>query len=107
MREIVDTANPSHTRLQEEEDLDSTKLAQYEVDIRAKNLLLLGLSDEIYNTIYSNQTTHGLWQALERLMQGADVGVQINKLLLCGAINPLKQNPMKPLKTHTSILTNS
>ncbi|PWA41246.1 hypothetical protein CTI12_AA555330 [Artemisia annua] len=34
----------------------------------------LGLSDEIYNSINSNDTTYGLWKDLERQMRGAEVG---------------------------------
>ncbi|GJY79413.1 hypothetical protein Tco_0485214 [Tanacetum coccineum] len=59
--EVQDDNDPTitHTRFQEEEDLNATELAQYEVDIHAKNLLLIILSDEIYNSIDSNATACG------------------------------------------------
>lgn len=64
MKEIDDLDNPGQTRLQEEEDLDASELAQYEADIRAKNIILFRLSDENYYAIDSNQIAHDLWKAL-------------------------------------------
>lgn len=92
MKDTDDPANPSQTRLQEE-DLDSSELAQYELDIRAKNLLLFGLSNEIYNAIDNNQTSHGLWKALERLIQGANVGAKTQQTLTLWNYQSFKAKP--------------
>lgn len=52
--------NEGKTRLQTEDDLIPTELAQFEADIRAKNLILYGLSNDIYNAIDRNLTAHDL-----------------------------------------------
>ena len=98
MKEIPDTANEGKTRLQTEDDLSPTELAQFEADIRAKNLILYGLSNDIYNAIDSNLTAHDLWKALERLMQGADVGTQTQQTLALWNYQSFKQLPEESLE---------
>ena len=44
MKEIHDVEQEGKTQLQNEDDLSQTELAQFEADIRAKNLILYGLS---------------------------------------------------------------
>lgn len=68
MKEIPDTENEGKTRLQTEDDLNPAELAQFEADIHSKNLIMYGISNDIYNSIDSNLTAHDLWKALERLM---------------------------------------
>ena len=81
MKEIPDAEHEGKTRLQTKDDLNQAELAQFEADIRAKNLILYGLNNDIYNAIDSNLTAHDLWKALEILMQGADVGTQTQQTL--------------------------
>lgn len=50
-KEIDDAAHPGTKRLQTEDDLNQNELAQFEADIGAKNLILYGLSNDIYNAI--------------------------------------------------------
>lgn len=80
-KEIDDPNNPGQKKLQDEDDLSPDELGLFEADIRAKNLILFGLSNEIYNAIDNNLTARDLWQALERLIQGADVVTQTQQTL--------------------------
>ncbi|PWA85675.1 hypothetical protein CTI12_AA145820 [Artemisia annua] len=98
MKEIADSENEGKKRLQTEDDLDQAELAQFEADIRAKNLILYGLSNDIYNAIDSNLTAHDLWKALERLMQGADVGTQTQQTLALWNYQSFKQLPEESLE---------
>ncbi|PWA43445.1 hypothetical protein CTI12_AA535490 [Artemisia annua] len=98
MKEIPDSANEGQKRLQTEDDLDQAELAQFEADIRAKNLILYGLSNDIYNAIDSNLTAHDLWKALEQLMQGADVGTQTQQTLALWNYQSFKQLPEESLE---------
>ena len=61
MKEIDDSANPGHKWLQTKDDLNQNELAQFEADIRAKNLILYGLGNDIYNVIDCHLTAHDLW----------------------------------------------
>ncbi|GJY12866.1 hypothetical protein Tco_0382175 [Tanacetum coccineum] len=56
-KEILDPSNEGKMKMQEEEDLSDKELAQSETDIKLKNILMYGLSNEIYNSIDSNQTS--------------------------------------------------
>ncbi|PWA78206.1 hypothetical protein CTI12_AA217360 [Artemisia annua] len=83
MKEIDDSEKEGKKRLQTKDDLDQAELAQFEADIRAKNLILYELSNDIYNAIDSNLTAYDLWKALERLMQESleDAYIRFNKLI--------------------------
>ncbi|PWA53148.1 hypothetical protein CTI12_AA448460 [Artemisia annua] len=95
---IEDPNNKKEKRLQTEDDLNQDELAQFEADICAKNLILYGLSNDIYNAIDSNLTAHDLWKALERLMQGADVGTQTQQTLALWNYQSFKQLPEESLE---------
>ncbi|GJW74409.1 hypothetical protein Tco_0133779 [Tanacetum coccineum] len=45
-------------------------LKQYEADIKAMNLILISIPNDIYNSVDSCQTTKEMWLRVERLMQG-------------------------------------
>ncbi|PWA72741.1 hypothetical protein CTI12_AA267800 [Artemisia annua] len=92
-KEIDHPNNPGKTRLQEEEDLSEAELTQYGADIRAKNMILFGLSNEIYNAIDSNLIAHDFWKDVERLMQRADVGTQTQQTLALWNYQSFKQLP--------------
>ncbi|GKC96511.1 hypothetical protein Tco_1161953 [Tanacetum coccineum] len=80
-RDILHPTNEGKIKMQEEEDLSDKELAQYEADIKLKNILMYGLSNEIYNSIDSNQTSKELCNALGRTQHGTDVGVQTQQTL--------------------------
>ncbi|GJY12693.1 hypothetical protein Tco_0382002 [Tanacetum coccineum] len=85
--------NEGKMKMQEEEDLSDKELAQYEVDIKLKNILIYRLINEIYNSIDLNQTSKELWNALKRTQHGADVGNQnLNVLDINNVFNILNHN---------------
>ncbi|PWA38291.1 UBN2 domain-containing protein [Artemisia annua] len=47
--------------------------------LHVSSIMSRGLSDEIYNSINSNDTAYGLWKDLERQMRGAEVGQRIQQ----------------------------
>nr|GEW33560.1 integrase, catalytic region, zinc finger, CCHC-type, peptidase aspartic, catalytic [Tanacetum cinerariifolium] len=49
------------------------------IDRLVRSLLILGLSNDIYSLIDSNETTTDLWDALERQMRGSEYGEQDRK----------------------------
>ncbi|GJT62487.1 retrovirus-related pol polyprotein from transposon TNT 1-94 [Tanacetum coccineum] len=50
-------------------------LKQYEVDIKAMNLILISVSNDIYNSVDSCQMAQEMWLRVERLMQGTALSV--------------------------------
>lgn len=64
----------AHKRLQTIKDLNAEELALYRADRKARNLILLGLPDEVYSSVDSFTTTKAMWKVIERLMQGIEVG---------------------------------
>ncbi|GKA57673.1 hypothetical protein Tco_0756861 [Tanacetum coccineum] len=64
---------PSETeapRMQKEEDLRGDDLKHYEADIEAMNLILISISNDIYNSVDACTTAKSMWQRVERLMRG-------------------------------------
>ncbi|GJZ22820.1 hypothetical protein Tco_0559859 [Tanacetum coccineum] len=53
-REILDPSNEGRIKMQEEEDLSDKELVHHKVDIKLKNIIMYGLSNEIYNSIVLN-----------------------------------------------------
>ncbi|GJW82601.1 hypothetical protein Tco_0146576 [Tanacetum coccineum] len=53
-----------------EDDLTGDVLKQYEADIKAINLILISLPNDIYNSVDACQTAREMWLRVERLMQG-------------------------------------
>ncbi|GJV19223.1 hypothetical protein Tco_1368243 [Tanacetum coccineum] len=64
---------PSETeapRMQKEEDLRGDDLKHYEAEIEAMNLILISISNNIYNFVDACTTAKAMWQRVEHLMQG-------------------------------------
>nr|GEX90743.1 hypothetical protein [Tanacetum cinerariifolium] len=64
---------PSETeppRMQKEEDLKGDDLKHYEAKIEAMNLILISISNDIYNSVDACTTVQAMWQRVERLMRG-------------------------------------
>ncbi|GJT86356.1 hypothetical protein Tco_1068073 [Tanacetum coccineum] len=67
------TFTPSDTeapRMQKEEDLRGDDLKQYEAEIKAMNLILISILNDIYNSVDAYKTAKTMWQRVERLMRG-------------------------------------
>ncbi|GJR19929.1 gag-pol polyprotein [Tanacetum coccineum] len=64
---------PSETeapRKQKEEDLRGDDLKHYEAEIKAMNLILTSIPNDIYNSVDACTTAQAMWQRVERLMRG-------------------------------------
>nr|GEU44510.1 hypothetical protein [Tanacetum cinerariifolium] len=64
---------PSETealKMQNEEDLRGDDLKLYEAEIKAMNLILISISNDIYNYVDACTTVKSMWNRVERLMEG-------------------------------------
>ncbi|GKB90633.1 hypothetical protein Tco_0962905 [Tanacetum coccineum] len=56
--------------MQTEEDLRGDDLKHYEAEIEARNLILISIPNDIYNSVDACITAQAMWQRVERLMRG-------------------------------------
>ncbi|GJY07693.1 hypothetical protein Tco_0374747 [Tanacetum coccineum] len=78
LTEITDSTSltdASKTRKQTYADLTGEEL-RYEADINAMNWILLGIPNDIYNSVDACQHAQQMWQRVYRLMQGIDLSMQ-------------------------------
>nr|GFC54306.1 hypothetical protein [Tanacetum cinerariifolium] len=64
---------PSETeapKMKKEEDLNGDDLKHYEDEIKAMNLILISIPNDIYNSMDACTTAKDMWQGVEHLMQG-------------------------------------
>nr|GEW04268.1 integrase, catalytic region, zinc finger, CCHC-type, peptidase aspartic, catalytic [Tanacetum cinerariifolium] len=64
---------PSKTkapRMQKEEDLSGDDLEHYKVEIEVMNLILISISNDIYNSVDACTTAKSMWPRVECLMRG-------------------------------------
>ncbi|GKG19411.1 hypothetical protein Tco_0376510, partial [Tanacetum coccineum] len=52
------------------EDLQGDALLHYDAKIEAMNLILLSLTNDIYNSVDACTTAKAMWKRVERLMKG-------------------------------------
>ncbi|GJZ10569.1 retrovirus-related pol polyprotein from transposon TNT 1-94 [Tanacetum coccineum] len=65
--------SPSETeapRMQKQEDLRGDDLKRYEAEIKAMNLILISIPNDIYNSVDACTTAKAMCQRVERLMRG-------------------------------------
>ncbi|GJU43016.1 integrase, catalytic region, zinc finger, CCHC-type containing protein [Tanacetum coccineum] len=60
-------------RLQNEDDLTGDHLKQYEADIEAMNLVLIPITNNIYNFVDACQIARDMWDRVKRLMHGTEL----------------------------------
>ncbi|GJR18769.1 hypothetical protein Tco_0967296 [Tanacetum coccineum] len=58
-------------KLQTAEDLQGDALLHYDAEMELMNLILLSISNEIYNSVDACTTAKEMWKRFERLMRGA------------------------------------
>ncbi|GKD89994.1 hypothetical protein Tco_1365501 [Tanacetum coccineum] len=83
MKTITDQGNPTSNphvppfeRDQVEADLTGDDKKHFEADIDAMNVILLGILNDIYNSIDACKTAQDLCQRVQRLIQGTDLSKQ-------------------------------
>ncbi|GKF93085.1 hypothetical protein Tco_0279804, partial [Tanacetum coccineum] len=57
-------------RLQDVEDLQGDDLLYYDAEMELMNMILLSISNKIYNSVDSCKTAKEMWARVERLMMG-------------------------------------
>ncbi|GJZ84589.1 hypothetical protein Tco_0649928 [Tanacetum coccineum] len=83
MKEITDQGNPDgyppilpFKRIQEESYLKGDDKKRFEADIDAMNAIMLGIPNDIYNSVDACKTTQAMWQRVQMLMQGINLSKQ-------------------------------
>ncbi|GKC24924.1 hypothetical protein Tco_1027074 [Tanacetum coccineum] len=66
-------------RLQEVEDLQGDDLLYYDAEMELTNMILLSISNEIYNSVDSCKTTKEMWARVELLMRGTIQNQVVNE----------------------------
>ncbi|GKB78447.1 hypothetical protein Tco_0945342 [Tanacetum coccineum] len=77
--EITDPTSPTdapRTKIQTVADLTGNDKLRYEADIDAMNWILLGIPNDIYNSVDACQNAKAMWNRVKRLMQGTDLSLQ-------------------------------
>ncbi|GKB63603.1 retrovirus-related pol polyprotein from transposon TNT 1-94, partial [Tanacetum coccineum] len=69
-------AVPERTTVETVLNMSPENKAHFESEKEAIHLILTGIGDEIYSTIDACNTTHEMWEAIERLQQGESLNIQ-------------------------------
>nr|GEV39425.1 hypothetical protein [Tanacetum cinerariifolium] len=68
--------------VQTDNELTEKELKQIEADYQAIQTILLGLPEDIYAAIDSNETAQEIWLRVQQMMKGSDIGIQKKKAKL-------------------------
>ncbi|GKD82718.1 hypothetical protein Tco_1349557 [Tanacetum coccineum] len=80
-------AVPEHTTVETILNMSLANKAHFESKKEAIHMILTGIGDEIYSTIDACNTTHKMWEAIERLQQGESLNIKdVKTNLFCQAI---------------------
>nr|GEV69126.1 reverse transcriptase domain-containing protein [Tanacetum cinerariifolium] len=69
-------AVPKHTTVETPTNMSPENKAHFLAEKEAIHLILTGIGDDIYSTVDACQTTHEMWEAIERLQQGKSLNIQ-------------------------------
>ncbi|GKD28468.1 hypothetical protein Tco_1239246, partial [Tanacetum coccineum] len=72
-RKEIPATDTQDARTQTEDDLTGDDLKQYEADIEAMNLILISITNDIYNSVDACQNAIDMWNRVKRLMHGTDL----------------------------------
>nr|GFD34391.1 hypothetical protein [Tanacetum cinerariifolium] len=67
---------PEHSTVETPMNMSLENKANFLAEKEAIHLILTGIGDEIYSTVDACQTTHEMWEAIERLQQGESLNIQ-------------------------------
>nr|GEV16831.1 hypothetical protein [Tanacetum cinerariifolium] len=62
--------DPEHTTVETPTNMSPENKAHFLAEKKAIHLILTGIGDDIYSTVYGCQTAQEMWEAIERLQQG-------------------------------------
>ncbi|GJV51641.1 hypothetical protein Tco_1447382 [Tanacetum coccineum] len=69
-------AVPEHTTVETILNMSPVNKAHFKLEKEAIHMILTGIGDEIYSTVDACNTTHEMWEAIERLQQGESLNIQ-------------------------------
>ncbi|GKC79782.1 hypothetical protein Tco_1130556 [Tanacetum coccineum] len=105
MKTITDQGNPTSNprvppfeRDQVEADLTGDDKKRFKADIDAMNAILLGIPNDIYNSIDACKTAQAMWQRVQRLIQGTDLSKHELTLRLLHEFDKFKGMPAESTK---------
>ncbi|GJR28670.1 hypothetical protein Tco_1104902 [Tanacetum coccineum] len=92
-----------------EDNLTGDNLKQYEAGIKAMNLILIYIPNDIHNSMDSCQTTKETWLRVKRLMQGTELSevhreTRFNNELINSLGNIFQNDPEDPLTSAMMLL---
>ncbi|GJU46638.1 reverse transcriptase [Tanacetum coccineum] len=82
-----------------ENDITGNDKLRYEVDIDAMNWILLGIPNDIYNSIDVSQNAKAMWNRVKRLMHGTDLSLQEKHSRLMNEFNKFSGEVEESLKS--------
>nr|GEV48673.1 hypothetical protein [Tanacetum cinerariifolium] len=65
-----------HTTVETPMNMSLENKAHFEAEKEAIHLILTGIGDEIYSTVYACQIAQEMWKAIKRLQQGVSLNIQ-------------------------------
>ncbi|GJU61210.1 hypothetical protein Tco_1243045 [Tanacetum coccineum] len=105
LKMIRDPGNPngtSYDRLQTVDDLDDTNKKCFEANIDAKNDILLGIPNEIYNIVDACTNAKAMWIRVRRLMHVTDLSQQELTSRLIDEFDKFKGLPGESIESYYS-----
>ncbi|GKC68262.1 hypothetical protein Tco_1100860 [Tanacetum coccineum] len=87
-------------RAQIVEDLSPKEKLRYYSDIKAVNILLLGLPVDIYTLINHYQTTKEISDRVKELMEDADLTLQEHESKLCDELEKFTSDPEESIHSY-------
>ncbi|GJS83884.1 hypothetical protein Tco_0750425 [Tanacetum coccineum] len=86
IKSVTEASNATAVITREKLDLNltETELAKVKADKQAMNIILLGLTNDIYSSVDSDScsSAFAMWKAIERKLQGKKVGLQEKEVTL-------------------------
>ncbi|GJZ99159.1 hypothetical protein Tco_0671710 [Tanacetum coccineum] len=67
---------PERTIVETVFNMSPKNKAHFKSEKETIHLILSGIGDEIYSTVYACKTTHKMWEVIERLQQGESLNIQ-------------------------------
>nr|GEU75414.1 hypothetical protein [Tanacetum cinerariifolium] len=67
---------------QMDDELTEKQAKQMEVDDQAMQIILMGLSEDIYAVVDNCDTAHEIWLRVQQMIKGSDIGLQKKKAKL-------------------------
>ncbi|GJT70841.1 hypothetical protein Tco_1030127 [Tanacetum coccineum] len=87
-------------RAQKVEDLFAQEKLRYDSDIKAVNILLLGLPVDIYTLINHYQTAKEIWDHVKELMKGTKMTKQERESMLYDEFNKFTSEPRESIHSY-------